>query len=220
MHWLVVRFLGERPAPTGGSSLSRDSALLLWGRGTRLSWPRAISPQPPYIRPSVTSPCGAPMHAHRHGESEQTCVGAQHTRLQPIHPGDSGGHQGSTVLAQLFLPRGLGIREMGGGHAKDSQDPSRTVFLPLTHSGQPSPFVRPSPCHPSGHRGKDSRERGWSRRETQGTVPSTGKRVERLHLRWGGNPTWGREADPTGAFSNEQSCADFLADLYPKGAWT
>lgn len=28
MHWLVVRFRGERPVPTGGRSLSRDPALL------------------------------------------------------------------------------------------------------------------------------------------------------------------------------------------------
>ena len=43
---------------------------------------------------------------------------------------------------------------------------------------------------------------------------------QRLHLRWGGNPNWGREADPTGACSSEQSCADFSAGLYPKGART
>lgn len=30
LHWLVVRFRGERPVPTGGRSLSKDPALLLW----------------------------------------------------------------------------------------------------------------------------------------------------------------------------------------------
>lgn len=48
LHWLVVRFRGERPAPTGGRSLSKDSALLLplllWGAGARLPWPRATTP--------------------------------------------------------------------------------------------------------------------------------------------------------------------------------
>lgn len=29
LHWLVVRFRGERPVPTGGRSLSKASALLL-----------------------------------------------------------------------------------------------------------------------------------------------------------------------------------------------
>ena len=50
LHWLVVRFRGERPAPTGGRSLSKDSALLLLllllggGAGARLPRPRATSP--------------------------------------------------------------------------------------------------------------------------------------------------------------------------------
>ena len=33
LHWLVVRFRGERPEPTGGSSRSKASALLLGGGG-------------------------------------------------------------------------------------------------------------------------------------------------------------------------------------------
>lgn len=49
LHWLVVRFRGERPAPTGGRSLSKDSALLLQ-RGHTLTWAQShLPPCPPTL---------------------------------------------------------------------------------------------------------------------------------------------------------------------------
>lgn len=44
LHWLVVRFRGERLVPTAGRSLSKDSALLLQRRSTRSPLPSCVGP--------------------------------------------------------------------------------------------------------------------------------------------------------------------------------
>lgn len=66
LHWLVVRFRGVRPAPTGGRSLSKASTLL---RGEdRRAWAQGQQLPAPVSGPA-SGPHGtrAPAAAHPHG---------------------------------------------------------------------------------------------------------------------------------------------------------
>lgn len=66
MHWLVVRFRGERLPPTAGRSLSKDSALLLQRGRHACLCPRPAAPPSPWgpslmqaPRPGGARPSGA-----------------------------------------------------------------------------------------------------------------------------------------------------------------
>lgn len=78
MHWLVVRFRGERLLPTGGRSLSKESALLLQRRGHACLCPRASHAATPRGHPRRRHPGTAKRGGLHWGG------GAKESRLQPI----------------------------------------------------------------------------------------------------------------------------------------
>ena len=74
LHWLVVRFRGERLAPTGGRSLSKDSALLLQRKRTHSPLPRSAGcpPRPVSATCQLVWPRETP-HPVGRGAHESSC---------------------------------------------------------------------------------------------------------------------------------------------------